>query len=114
MLSSGRAVRRLSGRPSVSQSREVIRHDPPQEVNVIIRFNGPETIYVDGVHPIDFRAGQEAELPERIAAVLLTEGRASLPAAAKANLIGAPENKTSIVGEERAAPGRRHFRKAKR
>lgn len=111
MLSSGRAVRGLSGRPPVSQSWEVIRHDPPKEAKVIIRLNGPETIYVDGVHPIDFRAGQEAELPERIAAVLLTEGRASLPAAAKANLIGAPENKAAIEG---AAPGRRHGRKAKR
>lgn len=79
-----------------------------------VRFSGDERIYVDGIHPVDFQAGQEAEIPERIAAVLLTEGRASLPAAAKANLIGAPENKTSIVGEERAAPGRRHFRKAKR
>ncbi len=110
---------------------------------MIIRFNGSETIYVDGIHPVNFLAGQEAELPERIAAVLLTEGRASLPAAAIANLIGAPENKMAGMGggldtggrgkmrpdalcgpisasgggdsgdAGRAAPGRRHGRRAK-
>ena len=73
---------------------------------MIIRLNGPETIYVDGVHPIDFRAGQEAELPERIAAVLLTEGRASLPDEAKAILAGAPENKAGLLGGRGRVTGR--------
>jgi len=67
-------------------------HDQPTEGTMKIRFTGAERICIDGIHPVDFHAGQEAEIPDRIAAVLLAEGRAGLPEEAKA-LTGAPENK---------------------
>ena len=64
----------------------------PEERTMRIKMNTDYTGALDGVHPTSFAAGQEAEIPERIATVLLEDGRASLPPAAKA-LAGAPENK---------------------
>jgi hypothetical protein len=57
-----------------------------------VKLNRDYTVCLDGIHPTAFAAGQEAEIPERIAAALLEDGRASLSFAAKA-LEGAPENK---------------------
>lgn len=71
-----------------------------------VRFSGDERIYVDGIHPVDFQAGQEAEIPERIAAGLLVEGRATLPDEAKAILTGAPENKAGLLGGRGRVTGR--------
>lgn len=63
-----------------------------EERTMKIKLNIDYTVALDGIHPTSFAAGQEAEIPERIAAVLLEDGRAILPAKAKA-LDGAPENK---------------------
>lgn len=57
-----------------------------------VKLNIDYTVYLDGISPTAFKPGQEAEIPIRIAQVLLEDGRASLPAKAKA-LEGAPENK---------------------
>jgi len=59
---------------------------------MIIRFNIDWNGSLDGINPSQFKSGEEAEIPMRIAAVLLEDGRASLPAAAKA-IPAAPENK---------------------
>jgi hypothetical protein len=74
----------LDGKEAVVKAHE--------ERTMRIKLNSDYTACLDGIHPTAFAAGQEAEIPERIAAVLLEDGRASLPAAAKA-LEGAPENK---------------------
>ena len=63
-----------------------------EEQTMRIKLNIDYSVCLDGIHPTAFAAGQEAEVPERIAVVLLEDGRASLPAKAKA-LSGAPENK---------------------
>ncbi|MCJ7643287.1 MAG: hypothetical protein MUP28_02270 [Candidatus Aminicenantes bacterium] len=57
-----------------------------------IKLNIDYTVALDGIRVSSFRAGAEVDVPERIAAVLLEDGRASLPDGAKA-LDGAPENK---------------------
>ena len=62
----------------------------PEEQIMRVKLNSNYSGSLDGIHPTSFAAGQEAEIPERIAAVLLEDGRASLPAKA---LAGAPENK---------------------
>ncbi len=64
----------------------------PKEQTMRVKINIDYTVALDGIHSTSFAAGQDAEIPERIAAVLLEDGRASLPAAAKA-LEGAPKNK---------------------
>jgi hypothetical protein len=50
------------------------------------------TVCLDGVNQTRFPAG-EAELPTSIAAVLLDDGRASLPPVEEKALPGAPGNK---------------------
>lgn len=55
----------------------------PEERTMRIKLNIDYTVALDGIHPTSFAAGQEADIPERIAAVLLEDGRAGLPKAAK-------------------------------
>lgn len=57
-----------------------------------IKLNIDYTVALDGINLTSFAAGQEAEFPVSIAQVLLEDGRASLPAAAKMEP-GPPENK---------------------
>ncbi len=59
------------------------------------------TIYVDGIHPQIFEAWREVEMPERIAGVLLGDGRAQ-PAEAFKSVPEAPENKMEAPGEDKA------------
>lgn len=73
-----------------------------EERTMRIKLNVDYTVYLDGIHASMFVAGQEADVPERIAAVLLQDRRASLPVEAKAieeapenkMLAGSPENKS--------------------
>ena len=74
----------LDGKEAVVKAHE--------EQTMRIKLNIDYTVALDGVRLNSFVAGAEVDFPERIAAVLLEDGRASLPVAAKA-LKGAPENK---------------------
>jgi hypothetical protein len=78
----------------------------PEEQTMRVKINIDYTVALDGIHPTAFAAGQEAEIPERIAAVLLKDGRASLPAAAKA-LEEAPQNKMLDGPGENKGKGKR-------
>lgn len=57
-----------------------------------IKLNIDYKVALDGIHVDSFPAGAEVDFPERIAAVLLADGRASLAGGAKMEP-GAPENK---------------------
>jgi hypothetical protein len=67
-----------------------------------IKFNTDWTGCLDGIHPTAFRAGDEAEVPERIASTLVGDGRAFPAAEAKA-LAGSPEDKMAPVAPENKA-----------
>jgi hypothetical protein len=70
----------------------VIEHKKITEAIMRIKLNIDYTVALDGIHIRSFLAGTEIDFPERIAAVLLADGRASLPVEAK--MEGpAPENK---------------------
>ncbi len=56
----------------------------PEERTMRIKLSVDYTVSLDGIHQTSFAAGQEAEIPERIAAVLLEDGRANLPEPAQA------------------------------
>jgi hypothetical protein len=69
-----------------------------------IQFNEDWTGCLDGVNPISFQAGQVADVPAHVAAVLLEDGRATLPCNTKA-LNGAPQNK-ALDGPEASKVGK--------
>jgi hypothetical protein len=73
-------------------SFQVIKHEKATEVTMRIRLNIDYTVALDGIHVSSFPAGAEVDFPERIAVVLVADGRASLPVEGKM-LDGAPENK---------------------
>jgi hypothetical protein len=72
----------------------ILKHEsqtPEATMKVILK--SAYTVAVDGIHPATFPAG-EAELPASIAAVLLEDGRATLPAPSEEKMLPrAPENK---------------------
>jgi len=57
-----------------------------------IKLNIDYTVALDGIHVDSFPAGAEVDFPDRIAVVLLADGRANYPGQAKM-LDGSPENK---------------------
>lgn len=73
-------------------SFEVIKHEKLTEVMMRIKLNIDYVVALDGIHVSSFPAGAEVDFPERIATVLLADGRASLSGETKMEP-GAPENK---------------------
>jgi hypothetical protein len=82
----------MGGPSKFIQSLEVIDHKPRKDTTMRIRLNADWTGCLDGIRPTAFQAGEVAEFPAHIAAVLLGDGRASAPEEEKA-IAGAPENK---------------------
>jgi len=78
-----------------------------EEQTMRIKLNQEWNGAVDGIHLAVYPAGAEVDFPERIAAVLLKDGRAGLPEEAKA-IMGAPENKMRQIAAENKAgdPGK--------
>lgn len=58
-----------------------------------IKMNQDITIYVDGIHPSEFKTGDVVDLPIYICSALLEDNRASRIEAETKALAGAPENK---------------------
>jgi len=73
-------------------SLEVIKHEKVTEVTMRIKLNIDYTVALDGIHISSFPAGTEVDFPERIATVLIADGRAYFPGQAKME-DAAPENK---------------------
>ncbi len=82
-------------RRTTMDGKEVV-DERPEVRTMKIKLNTEYTGSLDGIHVTTFAAGQQADMPARIAQTLLEDGRASLPAEAKAEAKmtgGAPENK---------------------
>lgn len=73
-MSNGRGL----GNRAPSSFFPLIKHEAIQEAMMKVRLNVDYAVYVDGIHPAAFKAGDEVDLPERIASVLIGDKRAAL------------------------------------
>lgn len=91
MNSRGRLGNRAS---SFISSLEIIRHEPKKEIHMRVKVKNDYVVYLDGISPSRFPAGETVDLPLNIAQVLLEDGRATIPGAPEdKSVTRAPENK---------------------
>jgi hypothetical protein len=105
MITSGRAVRRLTGRPSVSvpEAWKAVEPKRKEEGRMKIVLTQDYSSCLDGIHLSEFRAWEAVDFPAHIAETLLSDGRAQHPEAFHSQekaLPGAPENKMAAAPAE--------------
>jgi hypothetical protein len=67
--------------------------NPEEKPTMKVKMNKALVIYVDGIHPSEFKEGDVVDFPAIIAESLLSDNRASRIETETKALAGAPENK---------------------